>query len=152
YNAIVQGPYGSATVNIAVPAPVKQWLVPTRPVLNRAFVGRQDLLDTLIGEITAGKNVAITGKQVTRAFQGMGGIGKTYLALKLAAELYDHFPGHTIRIDVGPAITDEASTQGPLSRLARFAFGGIAPPGPFQPEQVAAWLSETAPGPFLVIF
>ena len=151
YTANLQGT-GNATVNVMVPTPVKQWLPPAPQILSKAFVGRRDQVAALLQEITAGKTVAITGKPTVKAFQGMGGIGKTYLALKLATELYDHFPGHTLRIDVGPSITDEASTQRPLSRLASYAFGGIAPPGPFQPEQVAAWLNETAPGPFLVIF
>ena len=76
-----------------------------------------------------GKNVTITGRQTARVLQGMGGIGKTYLALKLAGELYDLFPGGVIRIDVGPQVSDEASAQIPLGRLAGYAFGGIAPFG-----------------------
>src|SRR5260221_490209 len=72
--------------------------------------------------------------------------------MQLAKELYDSFPGGALRIDVGPQVTDEASAQLPLSRLASYAFGGIPPIGQFQPEQVAAWLNDTAPGPFLVIF
>ena len=110
-------------------------------------MGRQALVDTLLADLTSGKHVNITG----RALQGMGGIGKTYLAVKLSMALYDSFPGGAIRIDVGPQVTDEASAQLPLSRLASYAFGGISPLGQFQPEQVAAWLNETAPGPFLVI-
>jgi tetratricopeptide (TPR) repeat protein len=142
----------NATMTSPMPAFTRRWLTPPPPILSKAFVGRQLLLETLIQDITAGKKLAITGKQATKAFQGMGGIGKTHLALELAAKLYDYFPGHTLRIDVGHTITDEASTQRPLSRLASYAFDGMAPPGPLQPEQVAAWLSETAPGPFLVIF
>ncbi len=139
---------GNATVNVTLPPPTRQWLKPARPTLSKSFVGRQGLVDTLLADLTSGKHVNITGK----AFQGMGGIGKTYLAVQLARELYDSFPGGAIRIDVGPQVTDEASAQLPLSRLASYAFGGIPPLGHFQPEQVAAWLNETAPGPFLVIF
>jgi tetratricopeptide (TPR) repeat protein len=151
YVAIVQGA-GNATVNVALPPLKQQWLKPARQSLSKAFVGRQQLVDDLIAELTGGKNVAITGRQAARALQGMGGIGKTYLALKLAGEVYDRFPGGVMRIDVGPQVSDEASAQLPLGRLAGYAFGGIAPQGPFQPEQVAAWLDAAAPGPFLVIF
>src|SRR5258708_10390794 len=139
---------GNATVNVTLPPPTRQWLKPARPTLSKSFVGRQGLVDTLLADLTSGKHVNITGK----AFQGMGGIGKTYLAVQLARELYDSFPGGAIRIDVGPQVTDEASAQLPLSRLASYAFGGIPPIGQFQPEQVAAWLNDTAPRPFLVIF
>ncbi len=150
YNAVV-GRDGNATVTIVQPPLTKQWLNPLPLVLHKSFVGRQSQVDTLIEEMSQRKTIAIIGKQRTRALQGMGGIGKTYLALKVATELYDHFPGHTLRIDVGPAITDEQSAQIPLRKLASYAFGGIAPVGTLQPEQVASWLSETAPGPFLVI-
>ena len=152
YNAIVQGT-GNATVNVALPPLKQQWLKPARQILSKAFVGRQELVDKLIEELRGGESVSITGRPTAgRALQGMGGIGKTYLALKLAGELYDRFPGGVIRIDVGPQVTDEASTQMPLGRLAGYAFNGVAPPGPYQSEQVAAWLDATAPGPFLVLF
>ncbi len=152
YNPVVQGT-GNATVNNYMPALTRHWLKPARQSLgNKPFVGRQELVDTLIEEISVGNNVAITGKQVVKAFQGMGGIGKTYLAIKLGIELYDRFIGGVIRIDVGPQVTDDTSAQVPLGRLASYAFGGLSPFGSFQPEQVAAWLAETAPGPFLVIF
>src|SRR2546428_13827501 len=134
YNPVVQGT-GNATVNINMPVLTPRWLKPVRQTLSKPFVGRQELVDELIGELSSGNNVAITGKQVIKAFQGMGGIGKTYLALKLAMELYDRFPGGIIRIDVGPQVTDEASAQVPLSRLASYAFVVLSPPGPFQPEQ-----------------
>src|SRR5260221_13965055 len=98
-NAIVQGE-GDATVNVTLPPPKKQWLKPARPTLSKPFVGRQALVDTLLADLTSGKHVNITG----RAFQGMGGIGKTYLAVKLAMAVYDSFPGGTIRIDVGPQV------------------------------------------------
>src|SRR5579864_2032236 len=140
YNAIVQGT-GNATVNVMLPVLKQQWLKPARQALSKAFIGRQELVDRLIEELSGGKSVIIMGvPTAARAVQGMGGIGKTYLALKLAGELYDRFPGGVIRIDVGPQVTDETSTQLPLGRLAGYAFGGIAPRGPFQPEQVAAWL------------
>ncbi len=152
YNPVVQGT-GNATVNINMPTLGRQWLKPARLSLgNKSFVGRQQLVNTLIKQISTRNAVAITGKQIVKAFQGMGGIGKTYLALKLGIELYDRFPGGVIRIDVGPQVIDEASAQVPLGRLASYAFGGFTPLGAFQPEQVASWLAQTAPGPFLVIF
>lgn len=103
YNAVVQG-HGNAIVNVALPPLKQQWLKPARQTLIKPFVGRQQLVDELVAELSGGKNVTITGKstgQAARALQGMGGIGKTYLALKLASELYDSFPGGIIRIDWG---------------------------------------------------
>ncbi len=52
------------------------WNVPNR---NPNFTGRQDMLDTLRGALTSGRAVA-----VTQAITGLGGIGKTQLAVEYA--------------------------------------------------------------------
>jgi hypothetical protein len=128
------------------------WLKPPRQILDKNFVGRQQQVDELLQELSAGESVAITGRPTAQALQGMAGIGKTYLALKLAIDLYDHFPAGVIRIDLGQQIKTEADVQPALSKLASWVFNGLAPPGPLEPEQVAAWLTETAPGRLLVLF
>ena len=132
--------------------PSKQWQSPPRQALNKTFIGRQDEKKKLIEYLTAGEDVAITGKTMAAMLQGMGGIGKTYLALKVAIELQANFPGGVIRINLGPQVTDELSAQRPLLQLASYAFGGVTPVGQLHPEQVAAWLEEIAPGRLLVVF
>ena len=52
------------------------WNVPHRRNLN--FTGRRDLLDSLRAELTYGQAMALT------AISGMGGVGKTQLALEYA--------------------------------------------------------------------
>jgi Tetratricopeptide repeat/NB-ARC domain len=133
--------------------PTRKWLRPARQALSKTFIGRQDELDTLRENLNEGESVAITGKKMATTVQGMGGIGKTYLARQLAFELYPHFPGGVMWIELGPQVIDEATAQVPLHLLASYAFDGTPPPiGQLQPEQVAAWLQETAPGRLLVIF
>jgi tetratricopeptide (TPR) repeat protein len=146
------GTIQTTVYNYNQPQLIKHWQVPAPPVLDKTFVGREEELRQLMEYLTAGEDVAIVGKAQALTLQGMGGIGKTYLALKLANELYDRFPGGVLWIVVGPQVIDEASAQSPLSRLASSAFDGITPIGQLDPEQVRAWLQETAPGPFLVIF
>ena len=53
----------------------------------------------------------ITDKTTAVILQGMGGIGKTFLALKLAIGLEAEFPGGVIRINVGPQVASEEETQ-----------------------------------------
>ncbi|MDQ2886276.1 MAG: tetratricopeptide repeat protein [Chloroflexota bacterium] len=134
--------------------PGKEWQQPGRQSFRerKGFVGRQDKVNELLHHLGAGENVAITGKAA--ALQGMGGIGKTYLARKLAVELQDQLPGGSIWISLGPQARGKAGAQLPLSELAKYAFGGSAPGTPvgqLQPEVVKAWLEEMAPGRLLVI-
>ena len=135
--------------------PKKQWQQPKRQAFRerKNFVGRRDEVDTLRKYLAAGENVAITGKITAVAtLQGMGGIGKTYLARKLAVELHDNFPGGIIWIILGPEVRDESGASAPLSRLAGYAFGGQPPVGQLDPETVAAWLEQMASGRLLVVF
>jgi hypothetical protein len=60
------------------------------------FTGREADLAKFTRLLTAGQNVAIT------ALHGMGGIGKTSLALKLAERTRDDFPGGVLWWSLGP--------------------------------------------------
>src|SRR5439155_9927003 len=119
------------------PAPSdKRWHPPKPPAFEKAFVGRQDELDKLITYLSTSQHVSITGKTSNATLQGMGGIGKTYLARKLAIESQKSFPGGVIWIEVGPQVTDEVSAQIPLRRLASHIPEDIQPTGQLYPEQV----------------
>ncbi len=126
---------------------------------GKDFVGRQKELDTLLTTLTAGENVTLTGRAISATLQGMAGIGKTYLAYKLLIDIplrfSSHFPGGVILIEVGPQIINEQIAQLPLGKLANHAFGGsllTLAVGQLDPDIVASWLSNAAPGRFLVIF
>ncbi len=71
-------------------------LLPTPPAPPAHFTGREDELNRLARLLTSGENVAIT------ALQGMGGIGKTALAQKLAERVKDAFPGGVLWWSLGP--------------------------------------------------
>ena len=66
---------------------------PERP--PHYFVGREAELKELAERLTSGESVAVT------ALQGMGGIGKTALAQKLAHELREEFPGGMLWAKMG---------------------------------------------------
>jgi tetratricopeptide (TPR) repeat protein len=83
-------------------APLHQ--LPTPPA---DFTGRQEDLDFLRSHLAPGKTGAIFG------LRGMGGVGKTTLALKLAAELKPEFPDaqiylHLKGVDPNPLTTAQA--------------------------------------------
>jgi len=61
------------------------------------FAGREATLEKLSQLLTSGENLAIT------AVQGMGGIGKTALAQKLAERVRAHFPGGVLWWTLGPS-------------------------------------------------
>ncbi len=63
------------------------WDVPHR--WNPYFVGRRDLLDRLAGAFTAGGGPAV----LVQAIQGLGGVGKTQLAVSFAYERAADYDG-----------------------------------------------------------
>jgi len=76
---------------------------PTAPLRTRIpdpraarLVGRSDELDWLCERLRAGGVAAIAG------VRGIGGIGKTELAIAAASELESHFEGRVIWLDCGP--------------------------------------------------
>ncbi len=134
------------------PGTGNRWHAPKPPPFDKAFVGRQADLDTLIAHLFAGQDAAITGKATNAALQGMGGIGKTYLARKLGMELQKAFPGGVMWIEVGPQVSDEASAQVPLRKLASYIPDGVPPAGRLHPEQLAALIEEHTQERLLVVF
>jgi hypothetical protein len=68
----------------------------TPPAPPPHFTGHEDNLVRFAQLLTSGRDVAIT------AMHGMGGIGKTSLALKLAERLLPHFPGGVLWWSLGP--------------------------------------------------
>ncbi len=93
--------YGTINYNVA---PSASLLLPTPPAPPPHFTGREPELDRFAQRLTSGENVAIT------ALQGMGGIGKTALAQKLAEQLQrkgdprgrPYFPGGVLWWSLGP--------------------------------------------------
>lgn len=71
-------------------------LHPTPPAPPAHFTGHEEDLTRFAQLLISGQTVAIT------ALYGMGGIGKTSLALKLAEQLHPHFPGDVLWWSLGP--------------------------------------------------
>ena len=77
-------------------APITLTLRATPPAPPAHFTGREDDLARFTQLVTSGTSVAIT------ALHGMGGIGKTSLAQKLAERVRDDFPGGVLWWTLGP--------------------------------------------------
>ena len=86
---VTQTPAPKVVQQPPAPAPLHQ--LPTPPP---DFTGRQEDLDFLRPHLAQGGTGAIFG------LRGMGGVGKTTLALKLAAELKPEFPDAQIYLDL----------------------------------------------------
>jgi tetratricopeptide (TPR) repeat protein len=82
--------------DLVVTAP-RAWSCPTAPNPPPHFAGRREELDRLAAALAGGRSVAVTG------VQGMGGIGKTALVLRAAAELKDF--GAVLWASLGPEPT-----------------------------------------------
>src|SRR5205807_10112976 len=82
------------------------------PSPPRDFTGREKELRQLLKQVKTG-GVTITG------FKGMGGIGKTALALKLADEIKADYPDGQIYLDLKGVGLDEKSglKQQPLTTV-----------------------------------
>ena len=133
--------------------PSPQWKKPSAPILHRNFVGRQTLVADLCRRLRAASQAEMTAQPRGVGLYGTGGIGKSFLALKLAQDLKTDFAGGIIHIPLGPDVLDETGAKPLLSLLARPAFGGVLPPQyqQLEPDMVRGWL-ESAPGRVLVIF
>ena len=136
--------------------PPKKWQHPGTPSNPKTFVGRKEELAQFSQYLIAGESVTISGTPATVMLQGMGGIGKTYLATQLAIEVQPYFPAGVILLKFGERILCEQDAQPLLHYLAGYAFEGhtfqIIGQLQLQPQLVKAWLEETAPGRLLVIF
>src|ERR1700733_12793370 len=76
------------------------------PVEVSAFVGRVDELAALAGLLRGGRHVTVTGP---------GGVGKTRLALRAAAEVADRYPDGICLVELSelPGPARPAGTAGP---------------------------------------
>lgn len=79
------------------PLPAEQYVqvVNLAPTPRKHFTGREVELRELTAQLMTSKNVAVT------ALQGMGGIGKTEMAARLAHDANEAFPGGILWAELG---------------------------------------------------
>ncbi len=94
------------------------------------FVGRELEIDTLINALRRESRASITG------ISGMGGIGKTELALIVAEQLRDDYPDAQFFINLQGADTNPRSPQEAMATCVR-AFLGPEAKLPEEPEQLS---------------
>jgi cytidylate kinase len=130
--------------NIVQNAPLEQeWQRPARVGLKKNFVGREGELKDLRKRLLDGQSVVISGQaSPTVTVQGMPGIGKTFLAERLAQELNERFSAGVIWQTVGPQRQTKEQASEVLNELAKYAFKNQRPVGTLDSEQVRAWLEH----------
>ena len=90
-----------------IPKPDEPTRLPFIPEPPSDFTGRNDELNELLAEYSAGKNII--------GLRGIGGVGKTALALKLAESLKDRYPDGQIMVDM-------MGTTNPISPMEAMAY------------------------------
>ncbi|WP_433008806.1 tetratricopeptide repeat protein [Kribbella sp. CA-294648] len=104
------------------------------PLVDAGFTGRSGDLGVLRAALTRESGVAIVG------ITGMGGVGKTTLAVKAAHEVTEEYPGGQVYLDLRGYGTDSpVSPLEALNYLLR-AFGLSGPDVPVQVDEAAARL------------
>src|SRR2546423_14367350 len=81
------------TGDILLPLPPTQALKQLRPPVPD-FVGREQEIKMLVNVLRSGGNVAIT------AISGMGGVGKTELAILIANEIREDYPDAQLLVEM----------------------------------------------------
>jgi Cdc6-like AAA superfamily ATPase len=94
------------------------------------FVGREQEIDTLINALRHESRACITG------ISGMGGIGKTELALYVAEQLRDEYPDAQFFINLQGTDANPRSPQEAMATCIR-AFLGPETKLPEDPEQLS---------------
>jgi predicted ATPase len=93
--------------------------VPTHlPAERSVFVGRERELATVAGLVRSARLVTLTG---------VGGVGKTRLALQTAAGLAAEFPGGVWLVELAPLIDAALVPSTMASAVGAFALGGLDP-------------------------
>jgi tetratricopeptide (TPR) repeat protein len=95
------------TYNINIPKPDEPSRLPFIPDPPSDFIGRNEELNELLAGYSAGKNII--------GLRGIGGVGKTALALKLAQSIKDRYPD-------GQILVDMMGTTNPISPMEAMAF------------------------------
>jgi tetratricopeptide (TPR) repeat protein len=101
----VEQQFGNRYYNINIPKAEELSRLPTIPDPPPDFTGRNEELQELLAKFAGGTNII--------GLRGIGGVGKTALALKLAESLRDRYPDGQIMVDmrgtsVNPATSLEA--------------------------------------------
>jgi len=117
------------TGDIKIEPPVTTALHQLRAPLGD-FVGREQEIDTLIKTLRSGSRACITG------ISGMGGIGKTELALLVAERLRDNYPDAQFFINLQGTDTNPRLPQEAMAICIR-AFLGPEAKLPEEPEQLS---------------
>ncbi|WP_441249804.1 hypothetical protein [Kitasatospora sp. McL0602] len=143
-NSISGGEFGvviqAGTVNLA-----KRQVLPSGLPPRSVFVGREQQLTELAEALAA------DGELVTvSALSGLGGVGKTALAVEAAYRVKDRFPGGVLFIDLRGYDSSRLSPEQALDTLLH-ALGEEVPPGLVAKEHLYRSRLAALPDPLLLV-
>jgi hypothetical protein len=122
-------------------APVShpQWLLRREAIPSGRFIGRADALWTLHGLVQSDKLTVVTGQSGVGPAQvrGLGGNGKTLLAMEYIARFGAAFPGGILWVDAGSTTPEGALAQVAIALRVR----------PDRPDEVRNALEDSRPVP-----
>ncbi|MFI6316571.1 BTAD domain-containing putative transcriptional regulator [Nonomuraea sp. NPDC050556] len=122
---------------------LREQLLPTAvpeqlPAATADFTGREEQIQALIGALAEGRTVAVS------ALSGIGGVGKTTLAVQVAHLVREQYPDGQLHVDLhgtGTAPTDPSLALATLLRALGVADDGIPDK---QADRAALWRSTLA--------
>ena len=97
--------------NINIPKPDELTRLPFIPEPPSDFTGRNEEQKELLAEYSAGKNII--------GLRGIGGVGKTALALKLVESIKDRYPDGQIMVDMMGMTNQMSDMMGKMSGMMK---------------------------------
>ncbi|WP_051816839.1 NB-ARC domain-containing protein [Kitasatospora sp. NRRL B-11411] len=145
-NSITGGSFAAGVLQVGSLSLDKPATRPSGLPPRGLFVGREPLLADLVTELATGE-----GPLLVSALAGLGGIGKTALAVEAAHRTRHLFPGGTLFVDLRGYDEHPVAPEQALDTLLRALGEDLPPEDPAAKQHRYRTLLAAADGPLLLI-
>ncbi|MFJ5885276.1 NB-ARC domain-containing protein [Kitasatospora cineracea] len=145
-NSITGGSFAAGVLQVGSLSLDKPATRPSGLPPRGLFVGREPLLADLVTELATGE-----GPLLVSALAGLGGIGKTALAVEAAHRTRHLFPGGVLFVDLRGYDEHPVSSEQALDTLLRALGEPLPPEDPAAKQHLYRTRLATAAGPLLLI-